>query len=240
MSHKTASKKNKCKLIILGLIFYILIMSLFTVNYLNKNNLDLDKYDAIIIPGGEGGTGGTTPIEDKTYTIFDAQVIIMSNIDKDDKYKLHLFALPGQVAEIYRDFSIFMYSNQPANYLIKIDNQTHTTGSFNWIKRIDTRSEYRNIDILVILENATGVSRQFKFNNLRLIESPWVKSEDKDEGEDKIPDFIEPYIRMTQGEMNIFIAQRVFADIAAVVLGILFGTQLAAVKADLRGIERAM
>jgi hypothetical protein len=151
--------------------------------------------------------------------------------------------LPGQNgANLYRDFSIYIFTNQQANYQIKIDNFTVESGSVSWLKRIDQHSDYSKADIYVLVENLTGGVRDFSFDDIRLVDNPWSSSQ-PDESENNqrsIPDIIKPYVEMSQGEFNLFIAKRVIADIASVIAGIIVGIQIAALKADFRGIERAL
>lgn len=237
--------KTKCKIILIGLIAYAIIMSVTTAVYvgMSGNSNYLDNFDDVINPFPDPPSGGnqTTPKETGS-NVFDAQVILMSNVERGTQYYIHLFALPGQKAELFRDFTVFIYSNQPANYLIKVDGQTHASGSVGWMKKIDLHSDYESMDVIVTLENKTGVSREYKFEKIVLLDSPW-QTKDKDktgEDDEDVPDIIDPYVRMSRGELNEFIIKRVFADIMAVILAILFGLQLAALKADLRGIDRVM
>lgn len=234
---KKINAKTKYRIVASSLLVYIIFLSFFTIGITNTINEthNLDNYESGITVPGEDPTPPPA-----THEMFNPQVLIMSNLESQTRFSTRLFTLPGYRADIYRDFSIFIYSNQPANYLVKMDGQTHSTGSLSWMKRIDMRSEYRNVDIEVILENATGISRTFLFENIRLVDSPWVRDEDKDDDDDRVPDLLDPYIKMSRGEMNVFIAKRVFADVVAVVMGILFGIQMAAVKADLVGISRVM
>jgi hypothetical protein len=245
MARKIKNKK-RCKLILTGLIAYAIIISITTTIYIgisDYNNDYLDNFDDIVNPFPDPPSGGNQTVPDTTGSgVFDAQVMLLSNVERGTQYNIHLFALPGQKAELFRDFSVYIYSNQPANYLIKVDGQTHASGSVIWMKKIELHSEYETMDVFVTLENKTGVSREFKFEKIVLLDSPWqTKDKDKDKQADEdVPDLIDPYVRMSRGELNEFIIKRVFADIVAVILAILFGLQLAALKADLRGIDRVM
>jgi hypothetical protein len=240
---KKINKKTKSKIIASGILAYILFISFFTFSFINYNTevYNIENYDqGITVPGGNGTTEPEVP-DSTQHTLFNPQVLLMSNLEPSSRYSMRLFTIPGYHADLYRDFSVFIYSNQPAKYIIKMDGQTYSTGTLEWMKRIEMRSEYRNIDVDVILENATGITRTFSFENIRLVDSPWVRDEDKkDDDDDRVTDILDPYVKMSRGEMNIFIAKRVFADVVAVIMGILFGIQMAAVKADLAGISRVM
>jgi len=238
------SKKTTCKFILIGLLAYALIISFSTAIFLDTHSFKtdfLDNYEDIINPFPGDGNNTKPPDEKTDPNVFDAQVILMSNVERGTSYNIHLFALPGQKSELYRDFSVYIYTSQKANYIVKVDNQTRKSGEVTWMERIDLNSEYETMDVKVILNNKTGVQRDFVFKKITLLDSPWQAKEDKDKDKDEsVPDIIDPYIRMSRGELNEFVAKRVIADIAAVILGILFGVQIAALKADLRGIDRVL
>ena len=238
------TRKN-IHIIVLAFLVYVMVISCLTVFYLDNPQLIyidqvsssvFQKYESITDPlDTEPEKNGA---DDKTEPdIFDAQVIVMSNIERHTGHPLHLFILPGQGGQLYRDFSVYIFTNQKVDYLIKIDNQTYDSGTGGWMKIVKARSEYDAVDISVTLVNSSLVERKFGFNNLQLLDSPWQTA--PGDGDDiNIPDIVEPYIKMTQGEMSMFIVKRVFADVVSVIAAIVIGIQIAAMKSDLRGIER--
>ena len=211
-----------------------------TAFYTDQYGEKPQAYDINNRLGGNNETQG----QNGTYNpgIFDAQVIVMSNVERDTGTSKHLFALPDQTgAQMYRDFSIYIFSNQPTNYLVKIDNFTVETGTMNWLKRIDRHSDYSKTDIYVMLQNESGGTREFSFSKLSLLDSPWQNNGGTSEQpNNEIPEIIKPYIEMSQGEYSVYVAKRVVADIVSVIAGILIGIQFAALRADFRGIERAL
>lgn len=171
--------------------------------------------------------------------MFDVQVVVLSNIQTDTSYPQHLFVLPGQQAKIYRDFAVFIFANQRATYIVKMDNQTYTSGAMFWMKRITMRSDYSKLNLQVLVANETGVERNFEFTDIRLVDSPWQATDDGNGGnESKIPDIIKPYLALSEGEFTAFVLKRVVADVLSVVAAIFIGIQLATMKADLRGVGR--
>jgi hypothetical protein len=238
--------KKAYKLFIIGMLIYAIVVSLATAICLDLNQTNFQKNtlaenltdpfdDGYKIDDGESNQDDRSIPGDK---IFDGQVYLMSNVERGTGYSLHLFAMPGQKSELYRDFSIYMFSNQKCNFLIKIDNQTYDRGEMTWFHRVDANSEYNKLDVTVILENTSQVSREYKFKSIQLLDSPWQTKKEKEEKEEETPDMVRPYLEMTQGDLNMFIVKRVIADIVSVIFGIMIGIQMAAVRADLRGIQR--
>ena len=231
--------------VVLGFLLYILIISTLTVFYLDNPQLVFTdrEYDNPFQRFGDFTDPLDFPEEDENETdggpqIYDAQVILMSNIERHTDHILHLFALPGQRSQIYRDFSVLIYVSDTSEYLLKVDNQTFDSGTVTWMTRIDVHTEYDEVDVKVYLTNATNAERIFDFKGVYLLDSPWQSTPDDSGDEPDIPDIVEPYIKMSQGEFSMFVAKRIFADIASVIAAILIGIQLAAIKSDLRGIER--
>jgi len=231
----------------LVIFLYFSIVSLAAVFYSENPQLvftdqryenQMMKIGDLVDPFPDGKNESELEEESK---LFDAQVVVMSNIERHTEYKLHLFALPGQISQVYRDFSIYIFTNQETDYIVKLDNQTLKTGKMFWMERIDTRSEYDKVTLEIILANQSGVERVFNFKKLELIDSPWQTKDEGDDDKDKdVPDVVKPYLQMTQGDFNLFIAKRVFADIVSVICGIILGIYFAAIKADLRGIGRIL
>ena len=170
--------------------------------------------------------------------MFDVQVLILSNIQTETSYTTHLFVAPGQTAKIYRDFAVFIFANQKATYIIKMDNQTYTSGAMFWMKRITMHSDYSKLNLRVLIANESGVERNFDFVDIRLIDSPWQSDEDQGGNQSEIPDIIKPYLSMSQGEFTAFVLKRVVADVLSVLAAIFIGIQLATMRADLRGVAR--
>ena len=185
---------------------------------------------------------GTLPAEwenPNASTMFDVQAIILSNIQTETSYTQHLFVIPGQDARIYRDFAVFVFANQPASYIIKMDNQTYTSGTMHWMKRITMHSDYSKLNLQVIVANKTDIEREFDFTNIRLIDSPWQTDQGNNNGnQTNIPDIIKPYLSLSEGEFTAFTLKRVVADVLSVLAGIFIGIQLATMRADLRGVGR--
>ena len=234
--------KKYANFLYLGILIYVAIITMFTAFYIDRYEVPV-AYDINNRLGNE--TSNQSNYFNWTYQpgVFDAQVVIMSNVQIASDYTKHLFALPGQTsANIYRDFSIFIFVNQPAHYLLKIDNFTIENGNIDWLKRIDRHSDYSTADIYILVENMSGGSREFTFSKLKLIDSPWQAggSGTGEQTSNQIPEIIKPYIEMSQGEYSLYVAKRVAADIISVIAGILVGIQFAALRADFRGIERAL
>lgn len=233
--------KKYANFLYLGILIYTAIVTIFTAFYVDAYNEPM-AYDINNRLGNE--TDNQSQWHNGTLNpgIFDAQVFIMSNVNTGTNNQRHYYTLPGQTGSyLYRDFSIFIFSNQQANYMIKIDNFTVESGTMNWLRRIDRHSDYSSADISVLLENETGAQREFLFEKIKLYDTPGASGgEDQDGTSNQVPDIIKPYIQMSQGEFNLFIVKRVAADIISVIAGILVGIQFAALRADFRGIERAL
>jgi hypothetical protein len=240
------STKRYSNFLCLGILVYIATILCLTAFYVDQYNQPTTYDLTNRLFGGPGGTDTWNNSTTLDAGIFDAQVIVMSDVERSSDFPRHFFALPGQQADIFRDFSIFMFTNQPTHYLVKVDNFTIDQGMMNWMKRIDRHSEYNTVSIYVLLENESGGSREFIFDRLNLMDSPSQGGTGGGGGDgsgtdnQQIPDFIKPYVQMSQGEFNLFVGKRVFADIISVIAGIIVGIQFAALKADFRGIERAL
>lgn len=164
--------------------------------------------------------------------------VMVASATEQKNHELHLFAFPGQRASIYRDFSIYIFSNQPCYYQVKIDDQVHSRGFNEWKSVVKASSDYSDVRIEVTLVNETNVSLPvFSFEKLKLINSPWDAGGDDDDEEETD---VDEWIRMSRGEFNTFIATRIVVDITAAFLAVVVGTSMAAIAADAMGIQRIL
>jgi hypothetical protein len=162
--------------------------------------------------------------------------VVIGSATEVKSHKLHLFALPDQQANVYRDIKIYIFSNQPCYYEVKIDDQVHSRGFNEWKSTVKATSDYSRMDVEVTLVNETNVTLPaFTFDNLHLLDSPWEK---EGGGEEEEETSVDEWIRMSRGEFNIFIATRIIVDVVFVFLGVVVGTSMAAMAADAMGIQR--
>ncbi|MEA1909509.1 MAG: hypothetical protein U9M89_00570 [Patescibacteria group bacterium] len=187
----------------------------------------------------------TNPFEEYTnitnhseqFAMFEGYIILASATETSS-HNLHLFALPGQSAQIYRDFSIFIFSNQPCTYEIKIDEQVYERGYSEWKTKVKGNSPYSTIDISVTLVNESNVTLPvFNFKGVVLLDSPWDAISDDDDKPSSVP---EEWIKFSRGEFTTYIIRSIVLQISCAFLGIVTGVQYAVIHADLRGIRQVM
>ena len=160
--------------------------------------------------------------------------VILASATETKTHDLHLMALPGQRAKIYRNFTIYIFSNMPCFYEVRIDDQVFERGSCEWKAKVRSSSPYNTINIEVRLVNLTNVSLPvFNFKNIELLDSPWEAV-----GEGEGPPVVEEWIRMTRGEFSMWVIRNILMQICFGFLGAVGGISLATMHADLRGIER--
>ncbi len=170
------------------------------------------------------------------FAMFEGYVILASATETST-HNLHLFALPGQQAQIYRDFSVFVFSNQPCTYEVKIDDQVYQRGYSEWKAKIKGSSPYDEVSITVTLVNETNVTiPPFTFKNVVLLDSPWDAISDDDD----IGGAVEEWIRFSQGEFTVFVIRGILLQLGFAFLGVVTGTQYATIYADMRGIQQVM
>ena len=150
---------------------------------------------------------------------------------------LHLMAVPDKSAQIYRNFSIYIFSNQPCFYEIKIDDQVFQRGYSEWKKVVRTKSDYNSINIKVTLVNMTNVTLQpFNFPELTILDSPWDAAGEGEGG----PPIAEEWIRFSRLEFTNWVLARIAIDIGFALLGIMVGISMATISADYSGIKRVV
>jgi len=218
--------RRNCKYIpFVVIIFYsIVFLMVFTTPYTSAGNTDGGIVDPYLPPSKNGSSNASD-----VFYRFEGQVFILSKGEGSD---LYLYAQDN--ANIFREFSIYMLTNQKSYYQILIDNQVHSEGEFEFMKIVKASSPYSSADIEVKLVNETGVELpSFKFSNLILLDVGEAPGEPEE-----ISPIIEPYIKMTQGEMNVFIATRLITDLSLTILGFLVGSSIAVLKTDYQGVEQ--
>jgi hypothetical protein len=198
--------------------------------------------DISIIPGGGNGESTEEEQTDSGIDIFEAQAFIVSNYQQSTGTRMHLYAFPGHDADLFRDFAIYIFADDNATFLIKIDDQKVAEGSFEWRYIYKGSSTYNFMDVTVIVKKEGGdAQRSFDFTRIDLIDAPWQAKQDKkdeDEEEDKVPEVLKPYLSMGQGEFTIFILLRVFADVVSAFFAVLIAIKYAAIRADMAGTQR--
>lgn len=171
----------------------------------------------------------------KRFEQFEAFVIVASATETES-HDLHLMALPGQRAQIYRNFTIYIFSNMPCYYEVRKDDQLLERGTCEWKAKIMGSSAYNKMDIEVKLINETDVELPvFYFNDLTLLDSPWEAV-----GEGEGPPVVEEWIRMSRGDFTMWVIRNIIMQIMFGFFGAVGGVSLATIHADLRGIERAI
>jgi len=232
-------KKNRIRqatsIGLLCMIFYVLIMLLTSTIFLDNPEL--------ICPG-QVSAEITNPFDDKNtsdddiaqrFKQFEAFVIVASATETES-HDLHLMALPSQRAQIYRNFTIFIFSNMKCYYEIKKDDQLFERGVCEWKTTIKGSSPYNKMDLSVKLINQSNQSLPiFYFNDLTLLDSPWEAV-----GEGEGPPVAEEWIRMSRGDFSIWVIRNIIMQLGFGFLGIVSGISLATIHADIRGIERML
>lgn len=215
---------------------YIIVMILFSQILIdNPQLLFSGQVSAKIVNPFDTDYEGSKQNYSKKFSQFEGFAIIMSAVEVSS-HNLHLFALPGQNAQLYRNFSIYMFSNQPFYYEIKIDDQVYQRGYSEWKGIVKASSPYNDLNVQVKLINETNATLPiFYFKNLKLLDSPW---EAVSEGEG--PPVIEEWIKFTQGEFTMWIVKMIAIQLSFGFFGAVIGTSTASIKADLRGILRLL
>lgn len=194
----------------------------------------------IINPFENNNDGGTNDFDNMTdyveyFKQFEADVFILSGHESHD---LFLSARPGNTkSQIYRNFSIYIFSNMPCFYEIKIDEQLYQRGYSEFKTVVKASSPYEDMVVSVRIINQTNVSLPlFMFSNIILLDSPWdIITE---EGEGGLP--AEEWVRFSRGEFTTWVIMRIIIDIGFVFMGVVAGTSYATLHADLRGIEQVI
>ena len=214
---------------------YIFIMLLFSSVVYDNPSLIFVNQASAEITNPFGGSSGNDSNYSEIFDQFEGFVIVASAVDVGS-HDLHLYALPGQRAQIYRNFSIYIFTNQPCFYEVKVDDQVLTRGHSLWKAIVKSSSPYSEMNIEVTLINETNSSLPvFRFSGLKLLDSPWDVI---DEG-DGAP-IVEEWIRFTQGEFTAWIIRGILLQLSFAFLGIVAGTSYASIHADLRGIQRVV
>jgi hypothetical protein len=140
-------------------------------------------------------------------------------------------------------FEVHMFANQHCYYQIKLDNQTVDQGDFDFWRKVPLETQYTSAEIEVTLKNVTGVTLpKFTFAHISIYrpDAGGGGGGPGGGGDGDISPIIEPYIKMTQGQWNMFILARLLIDITLAVLGYLAGSSLAVIKCDYRGVEQVL
>jgi hypothetical protein len=160
--------------------------------------------------------------------------VMIASATEESGYDLHLTAFPGIRSQIYRNYVIHIFANQPCYYEIKVDEQLLERGVADWRTQIKSSSPYNTINIQVKLVNETNATLPvFYFNELALIDTPWDAVDD----EDKKP-VIEEWIRMSRGDFTMWVIRNIIMQILFGFMGAVGGINLALIHADFRAIER--
>ena len=221
-------------------VYIIMMLGVSTFYYENPHLHFIDQVKGDIInpfdPDYQDDEDGNETDYIEKFKQFEGYVILASATEAGG-HDLHLFALPGQKAQIYRNYSIYIFTNQPCYYQVMVDDQLYERGHSEWKTKVRGSSPYSNINIEVTLINETNATLPvFKFKDVTLLYSPWetggggAGDEDEEEGEE--------WIRFSQGEFNTFIAIRIVSDIIYAFLGVVAGISFAAVRTDTLGIQR--
>jgi len=161
------------------------------------------------------------------FQMFEGRVIVLSysNRSKDTI----LAAKPN--GKIYPNYEIFIFTNQHAYFLVKIDNQTYQKGEMDWFAVVKGYTPYQTIDIEILIENDTGIRLPpFKFTNVKVLQEGVQK---------ETPESIKPYVKLfTEGEVTWMLVKRVISDTLLALWAFLTGSGVAVIHADLRGVER--
>jgi len=211
----------------------LLVFSFYLFAMLSASAFLLDNPGFLFAKGEVVNPFETIPVSNYSnrFSRFEGYVVISSGVKDHD---LHLYALPGEIAQIYRNFSVLIFANMPCFYEVKIDDQVYERGYCEWRSVVKASSPYTTVNVEVLLLNETNVSLPlFEFKDLKLLDSPWEAIE---EGEG--PVVVEEWIRFTRGEFTTWVLMRIGIQILFAFLGIVSGTSYATVHADLRGIER--
>jgi len=222
---------------ILIIPIYMLIMLLISQVFIANPELVFTNQASaggIINPfEGGGDVGDNVTDYSERFKQFEADVFILSGHQEHD---LFLSARPGAKAQLYRNFSIYIFSNQPCFYEIKMDDQIYERGYLEFKTVVKASSPYEHVSIYVRLINNSNVSLPtFSFSELPLLDSPWEIS--GEEGEAAI---VEEWIRFTRGEFTSWVIMRILIDVGFAFLGVVFGTSYATLHADLRGIDQIL
>jgi len=161
------------------------------------------------------------------FDLFEGRVIVLSysNRSKD------IILAAKSDGKIYPHYEIFIFTNQHAYYLVKIDNQTYQEGEMDWFAVVKGYTPYQTIDIEVLIENDTGIRLPpFKFTNIKVLQEEIRK---------EAPETIKPYVKLfTEGEVTWMLVKRVISDTLLALWAFLTGSGVAVINADLRGVER--
>lgn len=229
---KRRNKKNFFHICLVAMSLYLFVMFMLSAVIHDNPSLIIPSVSGEIINpfAPEGNVSNYT----EKFKQFEGFVAVMSGVNVG-AHDLHLYALPGQRAQLYRNFSVFIFSNMPCFYEVRIDDQVYQRGYCEWRASVKASSPYAMVNIKVTLINETNTSLPvFLFKDVKLLDSPWEAFE---EGE--IP-IAEEWIRFTRGEFNAWVLTRIAVNILFAFLAVVSGTSYATIQADLRGIQRVI
>lgn len=238
MRHRFKLKRTKEILRISAIVLVLYIFLMLFISAVIQDNPELmfpGQVSADITnPFGDDDSNITDQNYSERFKQFEGFVVVASATETKT-HDLHLMALPGQRAKLYRNFTIYIFSNMPCFYEIRLDDQVYERGFSEWKAKVSGSSPYNTLDIEVRLINLTNVSLPvFLFSGLELLDNPWEAT-----GGGGTP-VVEEWIRMTRGDFSVWVIKMIFMQIGFGFLGAVGGTSLATIHADIRGIERLL
>ena len=218
------------------LAYFLSMFVLSSIVYDNPQWFLVGQVNADIVNPFENEDEGDITDYNEIFEQFEGYVFISSGLQKKD-HNLKLMAVPGQPAQIYRNFTIHIFTNQPCYYEIRIDDQVFSRGTCMWKSEVKTGSPYNDMTVRVTLVNMTNVSLpSFNFATISLLDNPWDSVSEGDG-----PIVVEPYFRLfNEGEWTVWVAKSIAVQILFLVVAIPCGMGLAQVHADLRGIGQVL
>ena len=234
-------KKGVVRIGVICMGMYVLINILIAAVYVDNPQLVFtDQLSAEFVNPFESGNENSNMSNYTQYFDQFEGFVIVGSATEVNNHHLHLFALPNQKANVYRDIKIYIFSNQPCYYRVKVDDQIHSQGYNEWKSSVKATSSYSTVSIEVTLVNETNVTLPvFIFKDLVLMDNPWDAVSDDDDDDSSVTD-VDEWIRMSRGEFNMFIATRIAVDIIFGFLGFVAGTSIAVMHADTMGIQRVI
>jgi len=233
----TPRTKKVCNTTILVFSIYLFTMLLLSsVVHDNPHLIFVDQASAELInPFDKSDMGGDLTNYSQVFKQFEGAVYIFSGLESKT-HNLHLMASPGKASQIYRNYTIYIFSNQPCFYEVKIDGQVFKRGFSEWKASVKTSSPYSTTSVEVRLINQTNATLPtFAFEEVVLLDSPWDAM-----GEGEAPAVVEEWVRFTRGEFTQWVVVRIAIEILFAFLAIVVAMSYATMHADLQGIERVL
>jgi len=191
----------------------------------------------IINPFGDEEVNSSDGEYSQYFHQFEGYACILSGLDWSNQ-NLYLVAVPGKSTQIYRNFSIFIFSNMPCFYEVRFGDQVYCRGRNEWKSVVKASSEYSDETIRVVLVNDSNVSLAPMVFTVALLDSPWSEEGGGDGGGSGV--VAEEWVRFSRGDFSNWVLERMAVDLVMVLFGAVVGTSYAAIKADFGGIIRAV